>query len=1045
MNDQVFKSGESLDAEALLRHIHDNHLETEGLTVDGDGNCRVERDGLQPSRKSHSYTCAELEKMATEAGLVWRQDYCQRAMPWWASDERVDRHGDIVLQNWDFKQFMNNPVMLYSHNWDSVPIGSVIKWEVMKRRTEDYEGRSLQLLPVFATKDEYDYADTIYRLAKARIIRTGSVGFFTRNVINVADMDERKALGLGPQGMVFDDNLLVEWTVAPIPANTGAVQVIGKAAKSGLVNPQDLNVLRELRRAHAERTKDANWQSLDSDLVAMWKSVFPEFETETDRSIEKSFVDFGKALKGYDYEDEDDDDKKDEDRYGSYHNDDDDKKDDDKRSYHDDEDEDKKDPMRKMVVPFAAVPMMSDENASWDGDAARQRMRAWAEKDDGELDYEKYARGFAYIEPDMMEQLGGYKLPHHDVVDGELRTHRRGVIAAMAALNGARTAMDLTDDERSEIYDHLSKHYAQFEMDPPDLLTKKEIENELIAEELAILLGGHLDEEDEDKEEKGGHLPEEEEEEEEKGGHLPEEEEDEEEKGGHLPEEEEEEDEKEEMKDAHNVGFAVVGTSNDGKTEGMYGYYYPLYMTKEEADSIDEQMGGEGTRHMHTFDEYPGMVFYMPDSSMNHAVDSLPLGIPLMPPPASPQDSMEDEEQKESGVVIKADVSVGDYVMWTARKGKYRGQVARIQREGDAGVGESRQEATSDNPIAHVTVLANLGDDKFMITDREFPVNFSRLTKIGKPDIINESIDKQSQAVKDTLKKKASEHNEKHGDDSRKKTTATVLYEVFKRGVGAYRNNPGSVRPTVTSEEQWAYARVNGFLYALRNLKFKNKPYDTDLLPEAHPLSSKSFELADVEDAQLRDVDLSVPAYMRENARRGLEYHEQGLSGDGLRPQTVREARAMAKGDITEDKVMRMRAWFIRHRSDLEPAKNSNPDNDDFPGPGAVAWYLWGGNPVSNEMQAYNWADKKMQQIDAESKDASRALIYEELLRQLSKLNAKIEKQSETFASEIKSIKATVKNISTPTDNNPKDYVESGNISEALIKALEMTDRVTGK
>ena len=34
------------------------------------------------------------------------------------------------------------------------------------------------------------------------------------------------------------------------------------------------------------------------------------------------------------------------------------------------------------------------------------------------------------------------------------------------------------------------------------------------------------------------------------------------------------------------------------------------------------------------------------------------------------------------------------------------------------------------------------------------------------------------------------------------------LRQIYKKGVGAYRTNPGSVRPTVTSPQQWAMARV---------------------------------------------------------------------------------------------------------------------------------------------------------------------------------------------------------------------------------------------
>jgi len=39
-----------------------------------------------------------------------------------------------------------------------------------------------------------------------------------------------------------------------------------------------------------------------------------------------------------------------------------------------------------------------------------------------------------------------------------------------------------------------------------------------------------------------------------------------------------------------------------------------------------------------------------------------------------------------------------------------------------------------------------------------------------------------------------------------------ALQEVYDRGVGAYKTNPGSVRPMVNSAEQWAMARVYSFV-----------------------------------------------------------------------------------------------------------------------------------------------------------------------------------------------------------------------------------------
>ena len=93
-------------------------------------------------------------------------------------------------------------------------------------------------------------------------------------------------------------------------------------------------------------------------------------------------------------------------------------------------------------------------------------------------------------------------------------------------------------------------------------------------------------------------------------------------------------------------------------------------------------------------------------------------------------------------------------------------------------------------------------------------------------------------AVKKGLKNKVDEHNEKHGDKAGKRVTLGMLSSVFKRGIGAYRTNPGSVRPTVTSEEQWAYARVNAFLFAVRTGKFRGGKFDLDLLPSGHPLAT---------------------------------------------------------------------------------------------------------------------------------------------------------------------------------------------------------------
>jgi HK97 family phage major capsid protein/HK97 family phage prohead protease len=99
--------------------------------------------------------------------------------------------------------------------------------------------------------------------------------------------------------------------------------------------------------------------------------------------------------------------------------------------------------------------------------------------------------------------------------------------------------------------------------------------------------------------------------------------------------------------------------------------------------------------------------------------------------------------------------------------------------------------------------------------------------------------DEFSESTLKALQKKVDDHNAEHGDKKGKRVTLSMLAAVYKRGIGAYNTNPGSVRPTVTSAEQWAMARVNVFLKAVRTGKFQSGKFDTDLLPDGHPLKTE--------------------------------------------------------------------------------------------------------------------------------------------------------------------------------------------------------------
>lgn len=131
------------------------------------------------------------------------------------------------------------------------------------------------------------------------------------------------------------------------------------------------------------------------------------------------------------------------------------------------------------------------------------------------------------------------------------------------------------------------------------------------------------------------------------------------------------------------------------------------------------------------------------------------------------------------------------------------------------------------------------------------------------------------------------------------------------------------------------------------------------------PHEEEMEEEEEEEEESVRQISLEIPVYIRTAARRGLDYYGQGLAGEGLVDRTVREARDMARGNITEDKVIRANAWAQRHSVDLQAPKNSDASNDQFPGAGAVAHYLWGINPL-NPQPARDWFERKANQIKDE-------------------------------------------------------------------------------
>lgn len=144
-------------------------------------------------------------------------------------------------------------------------------------------------------------------------------------------------------------------------------------------------------------------------------------------------------------------------------------------------------------------------------------------------------------------------------------------------------------------------------------------------------------------------------------------------------------------------------------------------------------------------------------------------------------------------------------------------------------------------------------------------------------------------------------------------------------------------------------------------------------------LGITALDLSDVPDTPMQDDDMSdderainqsAPAFMRAAARRGLEYYADGQGGDGLVDRTIREARLMAEGQVSDDKWIRIAAWIARHLVDLD-SPDASPSSDNYPSAGVVAHLLWGSGPSKRQAQrALAYAERVVERIRAQEDNA---------------------------------------------------------------------------
>lgn len=134
--------------------------------------------------------------------------------------------------------------------------------------------------------------------------------------------------------------------------------------------------------------------------------------------------------------------------------------------------------MIKGVIPYKRHPL-APEDTKWDASVEVKKADV--------KDLKEMCTWYDSANPDIKTS---YKLPHHKVE--RYLTVWNGVRAAMGALFGARGGVNIPEKDRKGVYNHLAKHYKEFDKEVPEF-------KEYTEEELKSMFPEIYEEEKEDK------------------------------------------------------------------------------------------------------------------------------------------------------------------------------------------------------------------------------------------------------------------------------------------------------------------------------------------------------------------------------------------------------------------------------------------------------------------------------------------------------------------------------------------------------------------
>ena len=179
---------------------------------------------------------AEAQPKKTSCGYkVLQVDREERTAVFAINTDDVDRDGEVLMpQGANLKHYNSNPVVLYGHDYNSLPVARAL-WT---RKTKE-DGRQVLLSkPKFANTD---FANDVFNLVADGFLSTASVGFIPSDKQGRAPTEEevKGRPDWAKATRIYDKWDLLEWSIVPVPSNPFA---LARAVVKGLRLPKGMDL-----------------------------------------------------------------------------------------------------------------------------------------------------------------------------------------------------------------------------------------------------------------------------------------------------------------------------------------------------------------------------------------------------------------------------------------------------------------------------------------------------------------------------------------------------------------------------------------------------------------------------------------------------------------------------------------------------------------------------------------------------------------------------------------------------------------------------------